>query len=158
MNARIRRSSSPSLEPLEARDLLSTPALDGSQAALITARAAQLVGSNAAPPAEFKIERNTTFIAGTLIPARHWKDGKGRGALLVAGETAWDLDLNETKGLSQWAKTLSHRQVVAIGTAEVSADAQGKLKRKFKVTWIEPLKLVHSPRLYPAPGTVHRLI
>ncbi|MFO0888965.1 MAG: hypothetical protein U0790_07430 [Isosphaeraceae bacterium] len=145
MRRKPRRSASPRVESLEPRALLSVTATP--QGPFAPQAGTEVQAGAAAEKSKVELKRLTTFIAGTLIPARLWKDGKGKGTLLVAGETAWFLDLSETKGLSGWGKRLSHRQVVAIGSGKLTRDALGKIKRTFEVTWIEPLRLERSPRL-----------
>lgn len=155
MKPRSGRSAKPCLEPLEPRALLAPAAVP---LGVHDAPAVQVDPlADKGDLGKFKIKQTNTFIRGTVIPARLWDGGKGKGALLVAGDTAWFLDLSETKGFSQWGKTLSHRQVTATGTAEIKGDGKGGIKRTFTVTWIEPLKLDHSPRLLADRSRVGRL-
>jgi hypothetical protein len=168
--SRSRRGCFPAFERLDERVLLSGLSVDSKTAPLdvivaprvevtsdpATSEKLEIEAAKKTDKAKLKVVR--TFIAGTVIPARLYGDGKGRGALLVADGVAWSLDLSRSIDYPDWAKTLSHRQVVVIGSGEIKRDAKGGLKRTFLVNWMEPLQLLRSPDLLPDPSLVKRLV
>jgi hypothetical protein len=112
------------------------------------------------PPAAAK-EKQTfvqlrTEIYGLLLPERFLSGGKKHGAVIVSGGISWTLDLSTTKGLDVYAKQIITSPVVAIGNAEITREPSGALKRKFKVTWIEPLKERPLPPAFPGRHPIRR--
>jgi hypothetical protein len=145
---RRRPNLRPALDGLESRVVLSTllaqrPAV----AALMQARveAAQLQAQAQAPAKDDakpkavppKIVRVRTELYGVLLPKRFVTGGKEPGAVIVNDGVVWELDLSPTKGMADYAKTLATKPVVAFGTGEIARDTTGKLKRKFKVNWVQ---------------------
>src|SRR4051812_21243703 len=105
------RKMRPGVEGLDERCLLSATWLPADPSHAVPME----TESKTPATKSFKIYKSRTVIAGTVIPARLYGSGKGEGALLVADNVAWPLELGESKELPRWAKALSHRQVVVFG-------------------------------------------
>jgi hypothetical protein len=135
---RHRRALRPVLDGLESRVAMSSlVATRANPAPLVLARveaAKTDAKPKAVPP---KIVRVRTELYGVLLPKRYVTGGKEPGAVIVNDGVTWDLDLSTTKGLADYAKTLATKPVVAFGTGEIARDTTGKLKRKFKVNWVQ---------------------
>jgi hypothetical protein len=139
---RRRHHVRPTLDALESRVVLSTilaqrPAVAAwvqARAEAANSQAQDDAKPKAVPP---KIVRVRSELYGVLLPKRYVTGGKEPGAVIVNDGVVWDLDLSPTKGMADYAKTLATKPVVAFGTGEIARDTTGKLKRKFKVNWVQ---------------------
>jgi hypothetical protein len=107
----------------------------------------------AAPLAEAKartITRYRVTIYGVALPAKLATGGKEpKGTAIAGGGVVWLLDTSGVKGLTEYAARLVQKPVAVYGTAELSRDAKGAVKRKIKVNWLEPLERPALPRPFP---------
>jgi hypothetical protein len=110
-------------------------------------------GEAAGPLAEKTIRALTRYrvtIYGVALPAKLATGGKEtKGTAVVGGGVVWLLDTSGVRGLTGWAERLVEKPVAVYGTAELTRDAKGTVKRKIKVNWLEPLERPAISRPFP---------
>jgi hypothetical protein len=154
-----KRNRRPALEGLESRRLLSGDLRDRVASIAIAPPAGaqppsevQADADRAAAEAKPKepLKRFRVSIYGIVFPADFATGGKEKKGMAVVGDgVVWLLDTSAVKGLTAWSERLVRKPVVVFGAAELTREADGKVKRKIKVNWMEILKDPDVPPAFP---------